>query len=293
MKYYSVFFLPWVMLASPSMADVVSHQLNHEFLDRILARKCSVETVMLEPDHLQVRIYTPKHKSPSELRTILIEPPTGGENPLDLMYARHFCRKGFQSVIIEHWSGDTTTATDFGMHDRAMVAAINAVKQTLDYISAARPTQVGIMGTSLGSLITAVTLGFEPRLQTAAIIVGGGDLAEINAKSDEKSLINLRETRMKDYGINSITDYQTILKSHIQYDPLVSISKSSVKNIYMMIGMKDLTVPTANQLKLRDVTSEHTDLEVHYFSGNHFETILGTWATQSTSLTKFFDRNLN
>lgn len=81
---------------------------------------------------MQIRVYRPKRKSPRKLRTIVIEPPTGGENPIDLMYARHFCRHGFQSVVIEHWAGDTTTATDFGMHDRAMIVAAAAENTQLN-----------------------------------------------------------------------------------------------------------------------------------------------------------------
>lgn len=140
---------------------------------------------------------------------------------------------------------------------------------------------MGIIGTSLGSLITAVSLAYELRLLSAALIVVGSDLAEINTKSDEKSLAALRETRMNEYGINSISEYQILLTSQIHYDPLVTIPKSSVHTVYMMIGTKDLTVPTANQLKLLDVVSKKADAEAHYFPGNHFETI-----------TIFFDRHL-
>ena len=138
----------------------------------------------LLPGKIQLRMYTPSnvHIVTSDMRTILLLPPTGGENKLDLGYATLFCKAHFRVAILEHWDGDATYELDPIMHEGAGLQSLAAVRHAIDYLHPVRPTQLGIMGTSVGAIYSALALGHDSRIATGALIVGGGGMTEIRPR---------------------------------------------------------------------------------------------------------------
>jgi hypothetical protein len=248
-----------------------------------------LDAVTRRPAVVEAKIYLPRRRqAKSELRSVIILPPTGGENMLDRGYANALCAAGFQSVLVSGWTHQTDSKLELSVHDEGALRALSAVRHVLDYLNPTRNTQVGILGTSVGALSASLALGFDARLQSSVLIVGGVDLPQIYAHSDERGAVKLREQRMRALGFGTRKNYLAALRQHVRIEPRDFAGHSGPKNVLAFIGSDDTTVPTRNQEELAAVFRA----ERAVYSGNHFQTILHTYWRERPRITRFFQRNL-
>jgi dienelactone hydrolase len=235
------------------------------------------------------RIYNPPFDTESRaLRAVVLLPPTGGENTLDRGYANTLCLSGFKVVLLQSWAHDTDVDLDLGMHDRGALRALTAVRRIVDYLNPEHSKQIGIMGTSVGALSSALALGFDSRLSSAALIVGGVGMAEIIATTTEAGAAKLREARMQKLGFKSAADYLTALRTQVTIDPKDFADFSGPKKVLAFVGTEDVTVPTKNQHDLvRAFQAESQE-----YAGDHTATILHTFALKQSAIVDFFEANL-
>ena len=235
------------------------------------------------PGFVQAHIY----KTDKSDRSIILLPPTGGENILDQWYANYLCSAGFQVVLLQTWAHQTEAKLDMGMHDEGAQRSLAAIRHVLDYLKPQRPNQVGILGTSVGALSSTLALGFEPRLSTAVLIVGGTGQAEIIGRSTEATAAKLREARMKEFHYQTVDEYVAALQQRVKIDPTDFVDFTGPKKVLAFVGLKDVTVPTKNQKEL--VALFHAE-SVEY-EGDHLATIKNT-AWHSDQISAFFEKNL-
>lgn len=245
------------------------------------------DPITKEPGIVKAQVYRPSLRRPAD-RSVILIPPTGGENMLDRGYANSLCSAGIQVVLLQGWSHQLDVRLDLAIHDEGAHRALSAVRHTLDYLNPARNSQVGILGTSVGALGAALALGFEPRLQSAALIVGGVGLPEIYAASIEEGAAKLKAARTKAFGYKSQADYLADLKAKVKIDPRDFADLTGPKKVLSFTGLKDLTVPTANQQELAQLLQA----ENHDFQGDHLRTILNTFFWERDRIVGFFDKNL-
>jgi dienelactone hydrolase len=171
------------------------------------------------------------------------------------------------------------------MHDRGALRALAAVRHSIEFLKIRRPHQLGILGTSVGAITSALVTGYEPRISAAALIVGGAGMPEIISESDESHLSRLRDDRLKAYRIQNVETYRELLSQHIKIEPLDFINMSGKKDIWMMVGTKDLTVPTANQYKLAQAFG---NAQVQTYADDHLNTIKYTAFQKTSAILSFF-----
>jgi len=287
-------------LAQPSPETLA--RLNNSFRPGFEAREtpagrslsfCKLTDVKLsitdpvtgKPGFVQNRIYESRSSSD---RTVILLPPTGGENILDQGYANHLCSAGFRVVLLQTWYNQTETTLDMGMHDNGAVRSLSAIRHTLDYLKPSRSSQVGILGTSVGALTSSLALGFDPRLSSGVLIVGGVDMAEIIAASTETGAARLREARMKEFGFRNFSEYLAAMRKHVTIDPADFAGFSGRKNVLAFLGMRDITVPTSNQQALVRAFQAEAD----EYAGDHTQTILNTFTWKRGKIAAFFEKHL-
>lgn len=245
------------------------------------------DPITKKPATVQAQVYRPLLRRAAN-RSVILVPPTGGENMLDRGYANALCSTGIQVVLLQGWSHQLDVRLDLAIHDEGAHRALSAIRHTLDYLNPASPSQVGILGTSVGALGSALALGFETRLQSAALIVGGVGLPEIYASSIEEGAAKLRAARAKAFGYKSDADYLADLRANVKIDPKDFADFTGPKNVLSFTGLNDLTVPTANQQELARLFGA----ENHDFAGDHLRTILNTFFWERDRIVDFFDKNL-
>lgn len=223
----------------------------------------------------------------SAAKDILIIPPTGGTNVIDRSYAKNLSDLGFNVHILSHWSPPEKITYDLGIHRQFYAGAQRAIELVLKNIPEKNP--VGILGTSVGGLHSAVALGRIPRITAGMVITGGADIAGVIVYSDQKAMVDVYHKRQELFGFKNRDEYYEALFKEIELEPLRLKEGLAGKNLAMVISKEDTTVPGKNQLQLFELWQPK---DVMYLGNNHFWTIVKTWLLHEDFVTGFFKKNL-
>lgn len=235
--------------------------------------------------HVHGSIYSPDRAHP---RTLLIFPPTGGENAFDDGYATFLCKHGFKVALMQHWEHDTERDLDLGTYDRASLRTLAAAEHVLQYLSPIG--DVGVLGTSLGAIEASGFMGYEPRVKAAVLIVGGAPMSDVIAHTDEIGMSAVRARQMEAMQLTSVDQFAKALRKNMKIDNLYLAQNSKKIKVRLYIATHDTTVPTQNQL---DLAKSYQHPEVIEYSSNHVGAIWNTYAVEGPNIAVFFERNLH
>lgn len=142
----------------------------------------------------------------------------------------------------------------WGLEDLRDRYAILALRTVIDYAKLSpyfNPDKVGMIGSSLGGIMTAFVAGLETeRLAAVVSVVGGGNLPHILAYSDNKSAVAVREARMRAEKMSTVEEYEEKLRETVRYDPMHFASRVHPEKLLMIISSNDSKVPTPVQWDL-------------------------------------------
>ncbi len=105
------------------------------------------------------------------------------------------------------------------------------------------PDRVGIVGVSLGATIGGLALGVDGTFANSALILGGGDVANIIWTSPETARVKERLVE-EDYTLDRLR------KELAPVDPLTYADRIDPRKVMMVNARKDRTVPNESTLKL-------------------------------------------
>lgn len=229
----------------------------------------------------KVSTYQYRHEKTPE-RSIIILPPTGGMNILDNLYAHALWKAGCDVYILTFWSGQGEIAYDLNLHQRFYTDSRNAVGLILDEI---KSPFIGILGTSVGGLHAAVSVGTHDRLNSALVITAGAPIPEVVIDSDQVAMQFLKKKRYEMYKFQNDAEYLVRLNEAFTIDPFELPRKFEGKKMGVVIAEHDLTVPTANQVKLKELWNA---TEVVKHSDDHFYGIVKTAIFNRGKIVEFF-----
>jgi hypothetical protein len=157
---------------------------------------CAINQLVIrgkDPITGQDRLVQVKHYLPADgarldqSPSVLVLPPTGGENILDRGYANEICQQGLHALLVQSWENDTFVELDPAMHDRGALRALSAIRHVVEYLDVNRAPNIGILGTSVGAISATFAMGVEKRITAGALSVGGVGMSDIIAVSTEKA----------------------------------------------------------------------------------------------------------
>ncbi|MES2855566.1 MAG: hypothetical protein V4692_06875, partial [Bdellovibrionota bacterium] len=206
---------------------------------------------------------------------IIIVPPTGGVNAIDLGYSNFFCQNGYAVALLDGFWKQNELDYDFQMHNYAAIRAIVAIKHTVVLLGQREVSTIGILGTSIGALTSAITLGFENKIKAATLIVGSARHADILVTSDEKSqVIPLRQLRMRKWGIKTIQGYGQAVRNAVRCEPGDYFLRHGARPVFAITATSDTTVLTKYQLELVEkLKASHISIP-----GGHMNAIISAYA---------------
>ena len=162
-------------------------------------------------------------------KSLLILPPTGGENYIDRSYARDFSKLGYDVYILQSWTGMDERSSDLEIHQRLYGRGQKAIELVLNQISS---PYIGLLGTSVGALHAAIAASKQTKLNSVFIITGGAPIVDVIVSSDQKAMQELKKTRIERFGFKNTEENKVALESKRLNDirSIQSLSQFSVFN---------------------------------------------------------------
>ncbi len=232
--------------------------------------------------NFQVHVAKYSGSVPSQ-KSLLILPPTGGENFIDRSYARDFSSEGYDVFILQSWTGIDERSTDLEIHERFYGGGQKAIETVLNHITS---PYIGLLGTSVGALHAAVAASKQPRINSVFIITGGAPIATVVTTSDQEAMLELRKNRSERYGFKTAEENAAAIEKKFSFEPMTLGDGFKTKDLGMVIAENDKTVPTATQENLRNYWKPK---KVIYYSNNHFFGIIRTWLMNENDVLNFFE----
>lgn len=228
-------------------------------------------------DLVTLRVLIPE--SPKPLPCVLILHYWGATDlKLESQMARGLARKGIASAIMTlpyhldrtpkgFRSGALAVTPDLNRLKRTLVQAVQDARRSLDVLATRHeidPQQFGLAGTSLGAITGSLVLGVEPRIQHAALLLGGADLAKIIWFSSR--VVNTREALRRDgYTEDSVREALTSV------EPLRYLGQRPHGSPLVVIADYDTVIPEAASMALVQALPQS---KVVHLSTGHFGGVL-------------------
>jgi hypothetical protein len=120
--------------------------------------------------------------------------------------------------------------------------AVQDLRRTIDFLSTRSEfdsSKIGIAGTSLGAIVSALTYAVEPRVKNVAFILGGIELANI-LWSSSRVVVQRDELRAKGFTEEKL---QTELAS---VEPANFLPRDEPGNSFVVVGKFDTVIPKSS-----------------------------------------------
>jgi hypothetical protein len=286
---FLIYLIPFCLFANPSEVeiqnrlDLLSYDKNFKLVSikKIKVKKeYSILDVELESIHPLTKKnfkteffwYKPYGSQKRPLLTIL--PPVLDITPFDKIWAHQFAtHHNYQVFILKYNEKIDDENRPLSEINMGLASAMTSARLMIDFAETRREidsTKIATYGMSLGGILSSIFLSIEPRVDAGVLIVAGGNLGEILAKSDQSTVERYRNARMKAENIESEEELEARMKDLILFDPLLFASRRSPEDVYMVIAEDDLSVPTKNQIELWESFGRPEHLN---FPGKHFPVI--------------------
>ncbi|MCS6831093.1 MAG: alpha/beta hydrolase family protein [bacterium] len=182
---------------------------------------------------------------------------------IELSLARALVRRGFVAAVMTlpyhiqrtpsgYLSGELMIVPDpKQMRDTMRQAVLDAMR-LIDWLQSqpqVASDRVGVVGISLGAIVSALVLGVETRVKAGALILGGANLAHILWRSP--LTMNVRgELRSKGFS------YEQLRREMESVEPLTFLRGQYGERVLMVNGRYDLVIPREDAIALRRALGE-------------------------------------
>jgi len=208
----------------------------------------------MPPHSVTAYHYVRKSRKPSP--TIIILPILAGDYFFSRNCARYLARRGFSCLRFERTTNPLEAEKGLAHTEMVFRHAIIDIRRAMDWLDqtgGGDSNRMGIVGISMGAIVAALTLEVEPRINAAAILLGGGDIATILATSREKVVVQFREEVMRAEAIGLEQFREEATRILFPVDPLTYAPRVDPRNILMVNARFDRVIPPSRSEKLWEI----------------------------------------
>jgi dienelactone hydrolase len=130
----------------------------------------------------------------------------------------------------------------------AMRQGVCDVRRAADWLASRAEvdrSRIGVTGISLGGIVSSLAAGVDPQIDRAAILLGGGGLAEILWDMPEAEARNSRKA-----WIDSGRTKEELARLTRPFDPLTYAAGLQQKRVLMIAGRSDEVIPPSATTRL-------------------------------------------
>ena len=239
---------------------------------------------------IRTKEYLPAKKG---VPVIFVLPPIVGETVLDRRVASKFCANGMAAYVIQvvKENSQEREINDLRVHDESYERALGGVRQLISAMDndTSFNGKFGILGMSLGGMLSSYVAGSEPRITASVIVAGAGNVPGVLAGSDQEIVVRQRNARLSALGLADVQDYRERLSSFVTRDPLFVAANVAPRSMYLFIANSDTTVPTRYQQELRQAIK---DPLVFVMNASHAPGLIKAATLHVVKMTSFFSKRL-
>jgi cephalosporin-C deacetylase-like acetyl esterase len=218
-----------------------------------------VKTEHVENNTVWAEYYRPRKPGPHP--GVIVLDITGGNQQLSRMIATHFAQTGVAGLFVQmaYYGPRRPANSKLRLMSYDIEQTIKGVEQTvLDLRRATAwmesrpeldPKRLGIMGTSLGSFLAALTAEMEPKLGRVAVLLGGGGF--VDAYWEHPQVLPFRQVYETVGGTK-----QSIKDAIASIDPITAAGNLKNRRVLIIGAKKDEIVPPAMAENLWKATGE-------------------------------------
>jgi hypothetical protein len=251
------------------------------------------DPVNTETFEIVAKVYRPPAILNEKFPVVFILPPIVGETPLDAALALNLCLNGIGAYVldVENDPPEEEQITNLNTHEDALIRAEFALNKLIAELNSDDEVsgEYGLMGASLGGILTGYLAGALPMIKASVIMAGGGNIAEILATSEQESVKDLRQKRISEFNLSNNEEYKELLTPYITRDPLFLASNITPDSVLMFIPKSDIDVPVKNQ---RDLASAIATPRVIELNSGHLPGIIEAGTVFADEIIKFYKDKL-
>lgn len=194
-----------------------------------------------------VTAYHYVRKSGETPPTIIVLPILAGDYFFSKNCARYLARRGFSCLRFERIANPLEAEKGLAHTEMVFRHGIIDIRRAMDWLgqrTGRNSNPIGIVGISMGAIVAALTLEVEPRINAAAILLGGGDIATILATSREKLVVQFREGVMRAEAIDLEHFREEATRILVPVDPLTYAPRGNPRDILMVNAQFDRVIPS-------------------------------------------------
>lgn len=180
---------------------------------------------------------------------------------------------------------------NLNMHEDGLIRAEFALGKFLESLQTDPEVSgnFGVLGASLGGIISSYLLGIEPGLKAGVLLSAGGDVADILAHSQQESVRRLREERVIAFNLPDNKSYENLVRPFITREPLIFTPNILPGSVLMFITKFDRDVPTIKQRELAERIQGERVIELN---NTHVPGIIEASTVFQDEIIKFFRKRL-
>jgi len=239
-----------------------------------------VETPHKENNTVWAEYYRPDGEGP--FPGVIVLDITAGDQSVSRMIAALLARNKIAALFVQmaYYGPRRPPGSNLKMLSTDVNHTMAAVRQTVLDVRRATawlgerreidPKQLGILGTSLGSFVGALTAEMEPRLKKVVILLGGGGL--VDAYYDDPRGATFRKIWETLGGSKD-----KLVKLIAPVDPLTCAANLKDRDVLMIAGKRDEIVPPKCAQALWEATGKQKIVWLdctHYSAALHLVTAL-------------------
>jgi hypothetical protein len=195
---------------------------------------------------------------------VVMTPPAEAAFAARWMAAR-FARRGAHAAVVVPDADFLEAHLAPADVERKFAAGVALARSVVDALAPrADVSRVVYVGVSAGGIFGAALMAVEPRIARAALLLPGGDLPAIIARSQEASVVAYREAWAA-RGVDTVA-LERALRVHVRTDPLRLAAHVDPSRVLLFLGARDTLVPTDCGLRLRDALGGP---ETYVLAGDH------------------------
>jgi dienelactone hydrolase len=246
------------------------------------------DPVRMASKPLALKVVRPDLKVP--VPAVIVVPTIEGVTIVENKVASQLCAGKMAAIVADvHDNSMPASLPAWGIEDIRTRQSILAIRTAIDFAKEMPyfdSERVGIIGMSLGGIVTSFIAGIESdRLAATYIVVGGGDIPYILATSDNERVTELRNKRMKSEKLSSPSDYEERLHQTVRYDPMHFAGRARAGKMHMVLSSADSKVPSLVQREMHRAFGSPTS---EVYSVGHVATIVSLTYVYFNSALHFF-----